>query len=113
MMKSTRKAYLLWLLTIVGLNGIHRFYLGKKVSGVIWLLTFGIVGIGQLIDAVLMPKMVTECNGVPGRVHEAIEPPKFGFVPASSAAVVDPSSAQPLVKQSSDAEQGDAAVEAA
>ncbi len=57
-MKSTRTGYGLWCLGLLGICGVHRFYLGRIVSGVIWLLTFGLLGIGQLIDLVLIPKMV-------------------------------------------------------
>jgi TM2 domain-containing membrane protein YozV len=45
-----------------GLCGIHRFYLGKPVSGAIWLLTFGLRFVGQFIDIFLIPDMVTARN---------------------------------------------------
>lgn len=48
-------AYLFWLL---GFMGAHRFYLGKQVSGCIWFFTFGLLGIGWLIDLFLIPGMV-------------------------------------------------------
>lgn len=38
------------LLTFLGLLGIHRFYMGKWLSGIIYLLTGGIFGIGYLYD---------------------------------------------------------------
>jgi TM2 domain-containing membrane protein YozV len=38
------------LLTFLGLLGIHRFYLGKWISGIIWLLTGGLFLIGYLYD---------------------------------------------------------------
>jgi len=44
--------YVLW---IFGFLGAHRFYFGRPVSGTIYLFTFGLLGIGWLIDLFLMP----------------------------------------------------------
>ncbi len=55
-------AYLLWALGFFGICGIHRFYLGSPVSGLIWLLTFGLCGFGQLIDLFLIPSMTQQRN---------------------------------------------------
>lgn len=34
--------------------GIQRFYVGKIFTGILWLCTFGLFGIGQLIDIILI-----------------------------------------------------------
>jgi TM2 domain-containing membrane protein YozV len=49
--------YILW---IFGFTGSHRFYYGKPLSGTIWFFTFGLLGIGWLIDVFLIPGMDRE-----------------------------------------------------
>ena len=44
--------YVLW---IFGFLGAHRFYFGKPISGTVYLLTFGLLGVGWLVDLFLMP----------------------------------------------------------
>ena len=61
-MKSTGTSYLLWLLCFVGFCGIHRFYTGKIITGLIWLFTGGLLLIGQIIDLFLIPGMVEDAN---------------------------------------------------
>ncbi|MEX2445451.1 MAG: NINE protein [Alkalispirochaeta sp.] len=51
-------AYLFWLPSLIGVAGLHRFYLGKPVSGIFFLLTGGIFGLGTLYDALTMPQQV-------------------------------------------------------
>lgn len=46
--------YILWLF---GFTGAHRFYYGKPVTGTLWFFTFGLLGIGWLIDLFLIPGM--------------------------------------------------------
>jgi TM2 domain-containing membrane protein YozV len=46
--------YILW---IFGFTGSHRFYFGKPISGTIYFFTFGLLGIGWLIDVFLIPSM--------------------------------------------------------
>ena len=46
--------YILW---IFGFTGSHRFYYGKPVSGTIYFLTLGLLGIGWIIDLFLIPSM--------------------------------------------------------
>ena len=50
-------SYLLWFGIFLGLGGIHRLYNGKYVSGIIWLFTYGLFGIGQIVDLFLIPNM--------------------------------------------------------
>ncbi|MCU0532691.1 MAG: TM2 domain-containing protein [Hydrococcus sp. Prado102] len=50
-------AYALWGLGLFGMNGIHRFYLGRPVTGAVWLFSYGCLFIGQLLDLFLIPGM--------------------------------------------------------
>lgn len=59
---NTGIAYILWALGIFGICGVHRLYLGKTVSGIIYLFTFGLFGLGQLMDLFFIPSMTTERN---------------------------------------------------
>ena len=61
-MKKTGMAYVLWSLSFLGFAGIHRFYLGKPLTGIIWFCTWGLFGIGQFVDLFLLPKMLEEEN---------------------------------------------------
>jgi len=51
---STLIGYLLW---IFGFTGSHRFYFGKPVTGTVYFLTLGLLGIGWLVDLFLIPGM--------------------------------------------------------
>ena len=49
---NKKKALLLCLLGLIGIAGMHRFYTHQRITGVIYLLTLGLGGIGTLIDIV-------------------------------------------------------------
>ena len=60
--KDKALAYILWFLCIFGFCGIHRFYMGRWLTGLIWLVTFGFFVIGQLIDLFLLAGAVDRRN---------------------------------------------------
>jgi TM2 domain-containing membrane protein YozV len=52
-----------WLLLIfLGLFGIHRFYLGKWVTGIIYLISGGLLGIGWLYDLCTLNQQISDLN---------------------------------------------------
>ena len=54
---QTAISYLFWLACCSGFFGLHRLYNGKIATGLLWLCTFGLLGIGQVVDLALIPKM--------------------------------------------------------
>jgi TM2 domain-containing membrane protein YozV len=52
------------LLTFLGLFGIHRFYMGKVGTGILWLLTGGLLGIGYLYDFWTLNDQITMINAL-------------------------------------------------
>lgn len=58
--KKLGMAYVLWAAGFIGFAGLHRIYMGRPVSGVIWLCTLGLCGVGQLIDLMFMPRMIED-----------------------------------------------------
>lgn len=59
-MKSKAATYFLWF--FFGFFSAHRFYLGKVTSGIIYLLTGQLLGIGWIIDLFLIDGMVERYN---------------------------------------------------
>jgi TM2 domain-containing membrane protein YozV len=52
-----------WILqTFLGALGIHRFYMGKIWTGLIWLLTGGLFLVGWLYDFCTLNEQVDELN---------------------------------------------------
>ncbi|MCL1467321.1 NINE protein [Argonema galeatum A003/A1] len=96
-MNDVGTSYLLWLACLLQLHGLHRLYNRKFATGLLWLCTFGLFGIGQVIDLVLIPGMVEE--------HNTKVRAKLGYsptgVPINQAAVlrvVPPTRDQLMVK---------------
>lgn len=70
--RQVAPGYLLWALGLFGVCGLQRFYARKPLSGTLWLLTFGLCYIGQLVDLFLIPELVDQANQ-PLQLQEALE----------------------------------------
>lgn len=42
------------LAILLGWLGVHRFYLGKVGTGILWLFTLGLSGIGWIVDIIII-----------------------------------------------------------
>lgn len=59
-LKSTGIAYLLWLL--FGFVGCHKFYLGRSMIVLLYILTLSFLDVGVIIDLLTMPSQVAAAN---------------------------------------------------
>ena len=50
------------LLTFLGAFGIHRFYMGKIFTGIIYLFTLGLFGFGILYDFLTLNEQIARVN---------------------------------------------------
>ncbi|HEX3272591.1 MAG TPA: TM2 domain-containing protein [Ktedonobacterales bacterium] len=58
------------LCLFVGVLGIHRFYVGKIGTGLIWLFTGGLFGIGYIVDLIfIITGNFTDKQGNAIRLH--------------------------------------------
>ena len=50
------------LLTFLGVFGLHRFYMGKWGTGILYLVTLGLLGIGLIYDFWTLNSQISELN---------------------------------------------------
>ena len=79
--------------------GLHRFYVGKVGTGILWFFTGGLVGIGQLIDIILIALgQFTDKDGLPVAIWhgsgavtaQGVGRPAAAVAAAPAAAQVEP-----------------------
>ncbi|MDR0551226.1 MAG: TM2 domain-containing protein [Spirochaetaceae bacterium] len=61
-MYSKTFAYLLWFFSGCGWLGLHRFYLRKPATAVLWMCTGGLFGIGSIYDLITLGSQVDNAN---------------------------------------------------
>ena len=79
--KSGFVTFVLWGCGLLLLCGLHRLYLGRTKTGVLWFFTLGLCGIGQLIDLFRLGDMVRVANS------EGMGSPRYA-APANAVAPV-------------------------
>lgn len=101
-MNDVKTSYLFWLFWLFGAGGIHRLYNRKIASGILYMMTWGFFGIGQMIDLVLIPEMVDDHN-LRMRMKLGMSP--YGVpLPQQSIALTQPI-AQPTIDEPMSREQ--------
>ncbi|GJE12770.1 TM2 domain-containing protein [Methylobacterium longum] len=81
--KSGFVAFILWGCGLFLLCGLHRIYIGRFWTGLLWFFTLGLCGIGQLIDLFRLGDMVRVANSEGGRGGGGQQ-----FAPSSTVAPV-------------------------
>ena len=71
--KKLGLAYGLCFLGFFGPAGLHRFYLGKPITGALYFFTWGFAGLGTLYDLFFLPNLVHNYNQLnPPVTHKAL-----------------------------------------
>ncbi|MEM7543837.1 MAG: NINE protein [Pseudomonadota bacterium] len=50
------------LMTFLGVLGVHRLYMGKWITAIIWFVTAGVFLLGYLYDYWTLNDQINECN---------------------------------------------------
>ena len=83
---NTGIGFALWCCFLLGAGGIHRIYLGMYGTGILWLLTLGLFGVGQLLDLVRMKRLVEKANVRDGYLLHPRQARRLGTRPEPSGA---------------------------
>ena len=60
--KETNITLATGLVFLLGFAGIQRFYLGQVGMGLLYVFTWGLCGIGQIVDLVRYKELTYRCN---------------------------------------------------
>lgn len=58
----SKTTYML-VVIFLGFLGVHRFCVGKIFTGIIWLLTMGLFGIGWIVDIIQGAMLKADAEG--------------------------------------------------
>ena len=62
---------------LFGFLGVHKFYLGRPVVGVLYLVTFGFFGVGVLIDSFALAFM--SANSFANKYNDGVVTERVGI----------------------------------
>jgi nitrate reductase NapE component len=64
--KRRKKWTAFFLCLVLGMFGVHRFYVGKYGTGILWMFTFGCFYLGWIIDCIsILRGTFSDINGFP------------------------------------------------
>lgn len=59
----SRWIFALWLVGWIGLGGLHRLYLGKPKTGLLYLFSLSLCGVGLIWDLAFLPALARDARG--------------------------------------------------